>query len=145
MKNEALYPFGYGLSYTTFAYSNVKVDKNTLDADGVTVTATVTNTGKMDGAETVQTYIKVNRENTPNAQLKGIRKVFLKSGESKEISMKLPQEAFALFDEEGVLRLTEGTATLYVGGHAPDARSNKLTGNKPEEFAISIAEHKVLA
>lgn len=145
MKSEPLYPFGFGLSYTSFAYSDVKVDKNTLDADGVTVTATVTNTGKMDGAETVQVYVKVNQENTPNAQLKGIKKVALAAGESKTISVKLPQEAFALFDEEGILKLTAGDATVYVGGHAPDARSNKLTGTKAEDFKITIAENKVLA
>ena len=145
MQGEALYPFGYGSSYTTFAYSDVKVDKNVLDADGVVVTATVTNTGKVDGAETVQTYIKVNQDNTPNAQLKGIKKVFLAAGESKEITIRLPQEAFALFDEEGVLRLTAGDATIYVGGHAPDARSNKLTGTKTEEFKLRITESKVLA
>lgn len=145
MQTEALYPFGYGLSYTTFAYSDVKVDKTTLDAEGVTVTATITNTGKMDGAETVQIYVKVNRENTPNAQLKGIKKVSLKAGESKTISVKLPEEAFALFDEEGVLRLAAGETTVYAGGHAPDTRSNALTGTKPEEFKIQIAENKVLA
>ncbi len=145
MKSEPLYPFGFGLSYTTFAYSDVKVDKNALDADGVTVTATVTNTGSMDGAETMQVYVKVNQENTPNAQLKGIKKIALKAGESKTVSVKLPQEAFALFDEEGVLRLTAGDATVYVGGHAPDIRSNALTGTKAEEFKIQIAENKVLA
>ena len=62
-----------------------------------------------------------------------------------EISVKLPAEAFALFDEEGILRLTAGDVTVYVGGHAPDARSNKLTGTKAEEFKIQIAENKVLA
>ena len=145
MKSEPLYPFGFGLSYTTFAYSDVKVDKNTLDAEGVTVTATVTNTGKMDGAETLQVYVKVNQENTPNAQLKGIKKIALRAGESKTVSVKLPVESFALFDEEGILRLTAGNATVYVGGHAPDARSNALTGTKAEEFKIQIAESKVLA
>ncbi len=139
MQNEALYPFGFGLSYTTFAYSNVTVDKTVLDADGITVTATITNTGKTDGAEAVQTYIKVNRENTPNAQLKGLRKVFLKAGESKTVTIKLSQEAFALYDEEGVLKLNAGTATLFVGGHAPDARSCVLTGNKPATFEIKIS------
>ncbi len=145
MKSEPLYPFGFGLSYTTFAYSDVKVDKNVLDAEGVTVTATVTNTGKYDGAETLQVYVKVNQENTPNAQLKGIKKITLKAGESKTVSVKLPVESFALFDEEGILRLTAGNATVYVGGHAPDARSNKLTGTTNTEFKIQIAENKVLA
>ena len=145
MKSEPLYPFGFGLSYTTFAYSNVAADKNALDADGVTVTATVTNTGKMDGAETVQVYVKVNQENTPNAQLKGIKKVALKAGESREITIKLPVEAFALFDEEGVLRLAEGDTTVYVGGHAPDTRSTALTGTTADEVKISVTESKVLA
>jgi len=145
MKSEPLYPFGFGLSYTTFACSNVKADKSALDAEGVTVTATVTNTGKMDGAETVQVYVKVNQDNTPNAQLKGIKKVALKAGESKDIAIKLPAEAFALFDEEGVLRLTAGDATVYVGGHGPDARSTALTGTKAEELKITVAESKVLA
>ena len=86
----------------------------------------------------------MNRENTPNAQLKGFKKVFLTAGESKTIFIKLPQEAFALFDEEGILRLTEGDATVYVGGHAPDARSNRLTGTLTEKFEITIAENKVL-
>ena len=144
MQTEALYPFGYGLSYTTFAYSDVTVDKAVLGEEGVTVTATITNTGNRDGAETVQTYIKINRENTPNAQLKGIKKVFLKAGESKKISIKLPAEAFALFDGEGILRLMAGDATLYVGGHAPDARSNRLTGTAVTELEIQITEDKVL-
>ncbi len=138
MQTEALYPFGYGLSYTEFVYSDVKTDKEILDKEGITVTATVKNTGKMDGAETVQVYIKVNQDNTPNAQLKGFKKVFLKAGESRTITLKLPMEAFALFDEGGVLRLLEGEATLYAGGHAPDARSNALTGTKPAEFKIRI-------
>ena len=144
MKKEALYPFGYGLSYTTFAYSDVTVDKNTLDADGVTITTTITNTGKMDGAETVQVYVKVNRENTPNAQLKGLKKIFLVAGESKTVSVKLPQEAFALFDEEGILKLTPGDTTVYMGGHAPDARSNALAGTEVAEITVSITENKEL-
>ena len=57
----------------------------------------------------------------------------------------LPAEAFALFDEEGVLRLTAGDATVYVGGHGPDARSTALTGTKAEELKITVAESKVLA
>ena len=59
--------------------------------------------------------------------------------------MKLPVESFALFDEEGILRLTAGDATVYVGGHGPDARSTALAGTKADEFKIQIAESKVLA
>ncbi|MGN0507202.1 MAG: glycoside hydrolase family 3 C-terminal domain-containing protein [Lachnospiraceae bacterium] len=144
MQTEALYPFGYGLSYTAFSYNNVRIDKTALEEEGISVTLDVTNTGKMDGAETVQIYVKVNRENTPNAQLKGIKKLFLKAGETKTVTLRLPQEAFALFDEEGILRLSEGSASIYVGGHAPDARSTALTGTKVQEYRIAINNNKVL-
>jgi len=138
MKSEALYPFGYGLSYTTFAYSNVAVSSSQVGEDGVDVTATVTNTGKLAGGETVQVYVKVCRENTPNAQLKGIRKLHLKAGESVQVALHLPKEAFGLYDEDGVLQIAEGDVKVYVGGQAPDARSEKLTGNKVTELALSI-------
>lgn len=138
MKSEALYPFGYGLSYTTFAYSNVAVSSSQVGEDGVDVTATVTNTGKLAGGEAVQVYVKVCRENTPNAQLKGIRKLHLKAGESAQVALHLPKEAFGLYDEDGVLQITEGDVKVYVGGQAPDARSEKLTGNKVTELALSI-------
>lgn len=138
MKSEALYPFGYGLSYTTFAYSNVAVSSSQVGEDGVDVTATVTNTGKLAGGETVQVYVKVCRENTPNAQLKGIRKLHLKAGESAQVALHLPKEAFGLYDEDGVLQIAEGDVKVYVGGQAPDARSEKLTGNKVTELALSI-------
>ena len=143
MQTEALYPFGYGLSYTSFAYDKVQADKNVLE-DEVVIKANVTNAGRMDGTETVQVYVKVNRENTPNAQLKGIKKVSLKAGENKEVEIRLPREAFALYDEEGVLRLTEGTATVYVGGHAPDKRSAALTGTCMYELAVEIKDNAIL-
>lgn len=140
MENEALYPFGYGLSYTSFAYSDVAVDTTCVGEDGVEVTATVTNTGDMAGGETVQVYVKVCRDNTPNAQLKGIRKLHLAAGESAVVSIKLPKEAFGLFDEEGVLRIQEGTVKVYIGGQAPDSRSEKLTGQKVTEITLSVPE-----
>lgn len=143
MQTDALYPFGYGLSYTSFAYDKVIADKNVLENE-VVIKVTVTNTGKMDGAETVQAYVKINRENTPNAQLKGIKKVSLKAGESKEVEITLPKAAFALYDEEGVLRLSEGTATVYVAGHAPDARSAALTGTCASEITVKIKESEIL-
>lgn len=140
MKSEALYPFGYGLSYTTFAYSNVAVSSSQVGEDGVDVTATVTNTGKLAGGETVQVYVKVCRDNTPNAQLKGIRKLHLQAGESAQVSLHLPKEAFGLYDENGVLQIAEGDVKVYIGGQAPDSRSEKLTGNKVTEFTLSISK-----
>ena len=139
MQNEALYPFGYGLSYTKYEYSDVKANADTVGEDGITVSATVKNVGDVAGCETVQVYVKVAKEGTPNAQLKGIRKVSLAPGESKTVEVKLPKEAFGLFDTEGKLQIEKGDVRVYVGGQAPDTRSEKLTGSKVAELALVIA------
>ncbi len=136
MTQEALYPFGYGLSYTDFAYSDVAFVGTPDVKDGVEITFTVKNTGDMDGTETVQAYVKAKREGTPNAQLKGIKKVDLKAGEAKTMTMKLPAEAFMLFNEDGVAEyITEGYE-ISIGGSQPDARSAVLTGKKPQTLHI---------
>ena len=90
---EVRYPFGYGLSYTTFEYSDIKANKDE-------VTFTITNTGKHDGAEVAQVYVscvngKVFR---PKKELKGFTKVFLKAGESKTVTVKLDDKAFRYFN-----------------------------------------------
>lgn len=138
MQSEALYPFGYGLSYTDFTYSDVKASAEKVGADGVDITATVTNSGKTAGTETVQVYVKVCREGTPNAQLKGICKVALAAGESKTVTLHLPKEALGVFDENGELQVN-GEVKVYVGGQAPDTRSAKLTGKTVTELTLSIA------
>lgn len=138
MQQEALYPFGYGLSYTAFAFKDVKASAQTVGKDGVDVTVTLENTGDRKGAQTVQVYVKIEREGTPNAQLKGLKKIELLPGEEKEVLIHLPAEAFGLFDEEGQLRIEKGSALVYVGGQAPDARSEKLTGQKVAKLALTI-------
>ena len=138
MQGEALYPFGYGLSYTDFEYSNVKVEAADGGANGAIVTATVKNVGKTFGGETVQVYVKVCKDGTPNAQLKGIRKLHLQAGESTDVKINLSREALGVFDEEGKLQVG-GKVKVYVGGQAPDARSAKLTGKKVAEFELTIA------
>jgi beta-glucosidase len=127
MQNEALYPFGYGLSYTRFAYENVRAKEGEITEEGVTITMTVKNTGRMAAAETVQAYVKVCREGTPNAQLKGIKKVWLAAGESAEVALHLPSAAFGLYNTEGVFEIAYSGVEVYVGGHAPDKRSAALT------------------
>lgn len=143
MKNEALYPFGYGLSYTEFEYKNAAVSTNTIGSDGIEVKAVVSNVGGREGTETVQVYVKADRDGTPNAQLKGIRKVSLKPGESKEVSVKLPLSAFALYDEEAVNRVMAGKYLVYIGGTQPDARSEKLTGKKVSMITVSADKDMV--
>lgn len=138
MKGEALYPFGYGLSYTDFSYGPVSVSGKQVGEEGIEVKTTVTNTGRMAGGETVQVYVKICKQDTPNAQLKGIRKLHLAPGETKEVAIHLPREAFGLYDENGVFQFREGKAKVYVGGQAPDARSEKLTGKKVTEIELTL-------
>lgn len=144
MKGEALYPFGYGLSYTEFTYTSVRTSSDIIQTEGITVRAVITNTGSRDGIETVQIYIKADRDNTPNAQLKGIRKVPLQVGESREIAVRLPLDAFALYDEQGVNRIEQGRYRIYIGGTQPDSRSWKLTGKKPEALTVLAVESYVV-
>ncbi|MGN1237818.1 MAG: fibronectin type III-like domain-contianing protein, partial [Muribaculaceae bacterium] len=95
---EPLFPFGFGLSYTTFAYGNLKVEK--AGAHEVTVSFDVTNTGKRDAAEVAQVYVSdvecsVAR---PLKELKGYDKVMLKRGETKRVEIKLADDAFSYYD-----------------------------------------------
>jgi len=140
MQEEALYPFGYGLSYTNFTFANAHVSSDTVDAQGLDVEVTVNNTGGMSGAETVQVYVKICAENTPNAQLKGLRKVRLAANESRTVTVHLPAEAFCLYNTEGKLCRMADKALIYVGGHAPDARSEQLTGQKTACFEVKLSE-----
>ncbi len=144
MENEALYPFGYGLSYTEFEYKDVSVSSDTIGEDGIILKAVVTNTGSREGTETVQAYVKADREGTPNAQLKGICKVTLRPGESREVSIKLPLSAFALYDEQAVNKVGAGKYRIFIGGTQPDARSEKLTGKKVSVAAVNAEKEIVL-
>lgn len=112
------YPFGYGLSYTTFAYSGLKADK-----DGVTLT--VTNTGKADGAEIVQLYVALPGAKVFRAsqELKGFCRVSLKAGESKEVRIGLDDKAYRYFNvKTGKWEVEGGTYELRVGASSEDIR-----------------------
>lgn len=137
MENEALYPFGYGLSYTTYAYGNLECVKPFDTQDGITLQATVTNTGDREGTETLQVYVKAKREGTPNPQLKYVKKMTLKPGESVTEEIHLSPEAFMLYDEKGNFTLEKGAYDIFVGGCQPDARSAALTGNAPQKLTVT--------
>ena len=144
MENEALYPFGYGLSYTDFTYSTPSLSSDTITEDGITISAVLMNDGKREGTETVQVYVKALREGTPNAQLKGIKKVTLQPGEKREVSVKLPLSACALYDEEAVNRVGMGEYLVSIGGNQPDKRSEKLTGKKVATMKIKAETEFIL-
>lgn len=97
MKQEALYPFGYGLSYTTYSFDNlcVSANRNIPDTTTAVISCTVTNTGKYDSFCCVQIYVKVLMDGTPNPQLKAFTNVYLKAGEQKNINIHLDKKLSA--------------------------------------------------
>lgn len=118
-----LYPFGYGLSYTAFEYSDARYQ------DGQ-ITVTVQNTGRMDGDEVIQAYVKNDSEYAPlHPVLCGFLRISLKAGEKKTFTLPLSARAFTVINDEGKLLPCE-KATLFVGGSQPDPRSEELTGKK---------------
>ena len=100
-RGKALYPFGYGLSYTTFSIGKGQLSASTMNKDGkVTLTVPVTNTGKREGTETVQVYVKaLDYPDAPIKSLKGFRKLSLKAGETATATITLDGEAFEYYDE----------------------------------------------
>jgi beta-glucosidase len=122
-----LFPFGHGLSYTTFAYSNAKVSAEQFkDVDGLTVTLDVTNTGKFPGKEIVQVYVHDQKSVLvrPDKELKGFAKVELQPGETKTVSIQLDFRAFAYYHPEHKQWITEdGDFDILVGASSADIRS----------------------
>ncbi len=137
MTGEALYPFGYGLSYTDIVLDGAKLDTDRITSQGIQVTAMLSNNGRRAGGETLQLYVKAERAGTPNAQLKALRKIHLEPGETKEVNLHLPASAFSLCDEEGVRKIQKGTYTVYAGTSQPDQRSRKLTGKQSQAFSLT--------
>ncbi|MGB4657694.1 MAG: glycoside hydrolase family 3 C-terminal domain-containing protein [Mobilitalea sp.] len=132
MTQEALYPFGYGLSYTKFELSNISVDaEEIIPHTEISCSVDIKNIGECSGAETIQIYIKAIIDGAPNYQLKELKKVHLDSGEQKTVKIKLKDVAFGLYDNDGKLVLNEAEYELYIGMNQPDTRSICLTGSKP--------------
>ena len=145
MKQDALFPFGYGLSYSEFTLAEASLDRNVMEMGGtIAVHAVLKNEGSMKGAETVQVYVKSCREGTPNPQLKELKKVRLNPGESCEVTLTLYDKAFGLYNEDGDLVLEEGAYEVYVGTQQPDQRSAELTGKRPECMKVEVPRRAVL-
>ncbi len=114
-KNSPLYPFGYGLSYTKYDYSNLKIEPS--GPFNVTVKITVTNTGKLAGNEVVQLYIhdKVASVVRPVKELKGFEKIYLNPGQSKEVRFELNRESFGFYNNNGEFIVESGEFEIMVG------------------------------
>jgi beta-glucosidase len=129
-KGNPLYPFGFGLSYTTFAYSSLRTNKSTLRAgDSISVAVDVKNTGARDGDEVVQLYVqhlgsKVSRA---NKDLRGYRRVTLAPGAMKTVRFTLPAAAVAYWDSASHRFVVErDQLRLQVGASSSDVRASKL-------------------
>lgn len=125
-----LFPFGYGLSYTTFEYSDLKLSSASLSAnDNLSVTFTLKNTGKYDGTEVVQLYVqdKVGSVTRPVKELKSFQRVDLKSGESKQVSFTVPVSDLAFWGYDMKYKVEPGDFKLWVGTNSAEGLSADFT------------------
>lgn len=124
--NGPLYPFGYGLSYTTFSYSDVSLSADEMPHGGhVTASVTVTNTGYRDGMETVQLYIHAihSTSTRPVKELKGFRKVFIPAGQSVSLDFQLDEETLSYYNHELQWACESGDYEILIG---PDSRDTQM-------------------
>jgi beta-glucosidase len=128
--NAPLYPFGYGLSYTKFDYGDVTLSAREMSVNGqVTARVTVTNSGPRDGKETVQLYIHdvYSSSTRPVKELKGFSKIFLKAGESKEVSFVLTAEDLKYYNHDLNYVCEPGDFEIMIGPNSRDVKKAKLT------------------
>lgn len=139
---KPLYPFGYGLSYTRFAYSGLGVSAERIrTGEAVSVTAAVTNTGERAGAETVQCYITDVEASVraPLRRLIGICKVYLEPGQTEAVTFTVSPADMALVDDAGEAVLEPGEFRVHVSGGQPDERTAELTGSTAEAVTFWVA------
>ncbi|MCR9099656.1 MAG: glycoside hydrolase family 3 C-terminal domain-containing protein [bacterium] len=143
MKEEPLYPFGYGLSYTTFEYKSITAGSTSL-SKGVptTISATVTNTGQTGAEEVVQLYASwpESGDAAPLFDLKGVERVYLYPGQTKTVQFEVKASDLQLYDESGQAYLPVGPVQLYASGAVPTARSKALGISDPVSLTLNLKE-----
>ncbi len=139
MDKEALYPFGFGLSYTRFVYSNMRAPASASLGESVTVTIDVKNMGACDGWEIAQLYLTIPGEDQPKWSLKGVEPFFLEKGASKTVTFTLSKKHLTGVDDMGGAYNPAGAYVIYLGGGQPDARTAALTGVSPHSAKIMIS------
>ncbi|MEP7135776.1 MAG: glycoside hydrolase family 3 C-terminal domain-containing protein [Chloroflexota bacterium] len=141
MTQEPLYPFGFGLSYSKFDYSELQLDKPTLALGGsLNVSFTLLNSGGSDSAEVAQCYLSDLHASTiiPLHHLIGFERVMLKAGESKTLKFTITPEMMSFYNEDGKLTLEPGEFRLEVGGCSPSKRGQDLGAPKPVSALFEI-------
>jgi beta-glucosidase len=121
---EALYPFGYGLSYTTFEYGNLKINNKTKAGETVTLTVDIKNTGSLAGDEVAQVYVSVKgvSSKVPLKSLKAFKRIHLNAGETKTVNFELPSSSFAFINDKNESVVLPGQYQLSVGGGQPGVK-----------------------
>jgi beta-glucosidase len=130
VSNDPVYPFGYGLSYTTFSYSDPKLDKTSITQDeSITVSVDVTNTGNRDGAEVVQLYIRdlVGSVTRPVKELKAFRKITLKAGEKQTVTFTLTSNDLSFYNADLNFVAEPGDFEVFVGGDSQNVKKATFT------------------
>lgn len=125
VSNDPVYPFGYGLSYTTFSYSDVKLSSTTLSQAGkITASVTVSNTGSRDGYETVELYTRdlVGTITRPVKELKGFQKIWLKAGESKTVSFDITANDLKFYNSDYKYVAEPGDFKVFIGANSRDTK-----------------------
>ena len=128
--NEPLYPFGYGLSYTTFRYGDLQLSNNSMNENGkITASVTVTNTGNYDADEIVQMYIRdmVGSVSRPVKELKGFERIHLKKGESRTVSFDITAEQLKFYNSALNWVCEPGEFEVMVGGNSRDVQTKKFS------------------
>jgi beta-glucosidase len=129
-EGKPLYPFGYGLSYTTFSYSGLTLPKRTIKAgDSLAAEVTVTNTGKRDGDEVTQLYLEFPHvAGAPLRALRGFKRVHLKAGESQTVQFELRDRDLSMVTEAGALAIAKGKYSISIGGGQPNTEEPSVSG-----------------
>ena len=133
VSNDPVYPFGYGLSYTSFSYSDIKLSSTSLKGNQtLTASVTVTNTGKYDGKEVVQLYIRdvVGSVTRPVKELKGFQKVDVKAGESKTVTFNITPNDLKFYNYDLKHDWEAGEFHIMIGGNSRDVKMGKVNWNK---------------
>ena len=139
-KHKPMYPFGYGLSYSNFVYSDISIKKDKIkNGDSIDLNFTIHNDSEIPGEEVVQIYIKDLKASyrTPNSSLIYFKRLFLDSGERKTINFILDKNMMSTFNEKGNKEIESGIFKIFVGGSSPGERSQEL-GKSIKEAIFSV-------